>query len=375
LEFKTIKRAGLLNQIKGVRLININLDDLSVFKQYDPDGMLTHLHNMPQLCQQAWQMAMKFGLPENYSEVSNIVIVGMGASAIGGDLVSSLVASEAKLPIIIRRDYNLPVFINGKTLFIASSYSGMTEETLSSFEQALKTDAKKLAITTKGKLKTMAEESHVPIFGFDYKAAPRAALPFSFLPIIAFLQRLGFISDKSADVAETIEVLEKLSSRLNEKITLPQNQAKQLAKRLYGRLPVIYGADILSEVAHRWKTQFNENSKAWAFYEVFPELNHNAVVGYQFPAELANKIMVVPLRSACLTKRIQLRYKITCQLLEQANVSYQIVDAQGSSLLSQIMSLVLFGDYVSYYLAILYRIDPTPVKAIDYLKEQLRNSE
>jgi len=226
-------------------------------------------------------------------------------------------------------------------------------------------------ITTGGKLKIMAEERNVPIFGFDYKAQPRAALAFSFLPILGFLQKLGFISDKSADVTETVNVLQGLSTKINEAVPLSQNPAKQLAQRLYDHLPVIYGAGILSEVAHRWKTQLNENSKAWAFYEVFPELNHNAVVGYQFPTELASKIVVILLRSASLSKRIQLRYQVTCQLLEQAKVGYQIVDGDGTNQLSQMMSLVLLGDYTSYYLAILYKIDPTPVKAIDYLKEQL----
>lgn len=354
---------------------NLNLDDPQVYKQYDPEGMLTHLHKMPQLCEQAWQMAMNFDLPQDHSEISKVVILGMGGSAIGGNLVSNLVTSEAKLPIIIHRDYNLPAFIDSKTLVIASSYSGMTEETLSSFEQALETDSKKLVITTGGKLKIMAEERNVPVFSFDYKAQPRAALAFSLLPILGFLQRLGFINDKSVDVAETVEALEKLSRRINEGVSLSQNPAKQLANRLYGHLPIIYGADILSEVAHRWKTQLNENSKAWAFYEVFPELNHNAVVGYQFPRELASKIVVVLLRSAYLSKRIQLRYQLTCQLLRQAKVSYQIVDGEGTSPLSQMISLVLFGDYVSYYLAILYKIDPSPVKAIDYLKEQLKDSK
>ena len=354
---------------------NPNLDDPQVYKQYDPEGMLIHLHKMPRLYEQAWQMAMNFDLPQDYPKVNKMVILGMGGSVIGGDLVSNLVTSEAKLPIIIHRDYNLPAFIDSKTLVITSSYSGMTEETLSSFEQALETDSKKLVITTGGKLKAIAEERNIPVFSFDYKAQPRAALPFSFLPILGFLQRLGFINDKSADVAETVVALEKLSRRINEGVSLSQNPAKQLANRLYGHLPIIYGADILSEVAHRWKTQLNENSKAWAFYEVFPELNHNAVVGYQFPPELASKIVVVLLRSAYLFKRIQLRYQITCQLLKQAKVSYQIVEGEGTNPLSQMMSLVLFGDYVSYYLAILYKIDPSPVKAIDYLKEQLKDAE
>ncbi len=350
---------------------NINLDDPQVYQQFDPEGMLTCLHEMPRLCQQAWQMAMNFDLPPDYSQIDKAVILGMGGSAMGADLVSSLAATEARLPILIHRDYNLPAFINARTLVIASSYSGMTEETLSSFEQALETKAKKLAITTGGKLKTMAEKRKIPVFSFDYKAQPRAALPFSFLPILGFLQKLGFVNDKSADVAEMVHTLNQLSSKINEGVPSSQNPAKQLAQRLYGHLPVLYGAGIVSEVAHRWKTQFNENSKAWAFYEAFPELNHNAVVGYQFPPELASKIVVVLLRSNLLHQRILLRYRITCQLLEQAKVDYQIVDGEGTSPLSQMMSLVLFGDYVSYYLAILYQIDPSPVKTIDYLKRQL----
>jgi glucose/mannose-6-phosphate isomerase len=352
-------------------MINPNLDDPQLFRQYDPEGMLTHLHMMPQLCQDAWQRAMNFELPPDCAHVDKVVILGMGGSAIGGDLVAGLALSEAKLPIIVRRDYELPSFADAKTLIIASSYSGNTEETLAAFEQALKTEAKKLVITTGGKLKAIAQAKGVPTFGFDYKAQPRAALAYSIMPILCFLQRLSFITDKSKDVTETVSVLQQLSLEIKEDAPQRQNPAKQLASRLYNQLPVIYGAGIVSEVARRWKTQFNENAKAWAFYEVFPELNHNAVVGYQFPAELATKIMVVLLHSTQLPERIKLRYQITCQLLERAGVSYQIIDGNGERPLSQVMSLVLFGDYTSYYLAMLYKTDPSPVKAIDFLKEKL----
>ena len=349
----------------------LSLDDRQLFKRYDREGMLTCLHEMPRLCHQAWQMAMDFNLPPDYARVNKVVILGMGGSAIGGELVSNLALSEAKLPILICRHYHLPAFVDAETLVIASSYSGTTEETMSSFEQALETGAKKLAITTGGKLKTMAEKRNIPVFTFHYKAQPRAALPFMFIPLLCFLQRLGFIGDKSSDVTETVPVLQELSPRIDEDAPLSQNPAKQLATKLYGHLPVIYGAGIVSEVAHRWKTQLNENSKAWAFYEVFPELNHNSVVGYQSPAELAPKIAVVLLRSALLSQRIQLRYQVTCQLLEQAKVDYQIVDGIGTSPLSQVMSLVLFGDYTSYYLAMLNEVDPSPVTAIDFLKGKL----
>ena len=143
--------------------MNVNLDDPQVFKRYDPEDMLARIHDLPWQCEQAWQTAMSFSLPAAYSEVDKVVILGMGGSAIGGDLVSSLAASEAKLPIIVHRDYGLPAFVDASTLVIASSYSGNTEETLSSFEQVLGTEAKKLAITTGGKLKAMAEERNIPV--------------------------------------------------------------------------------------------------------------------------------------------------------------------------------------------------------------------
>jgi len=349
----------------------INLDETQLYPQYDPDGMLARIHEMPWQCRQAWQTALDFPLPADYSQIDKVVILGMGGSAIGGDLVRSLVTAEARLPVIIHRDYGLPAFVDEKTLVIASSYSGNTEETLSAFEQALNLACPKLAITTGGRLREMAELKNVPVTVFDYKAQPRAALGFSFLPVLGFLQRLGFINDTSADVAETARVLEELSGKIDESVPQSRNPAKQLAEKLYGNLVVVYGAGFLAEVAHRWKTQVNENGKAWAFYEVFPELNHNATVGYEFPRELADKIRVVFLESPALNRRVQLRYQVTGELLDRSGIMHESVDSEGSSHLSQMMSLVLFGDYMSYYLALLYRVDPSPVKVIDYLKERL----
>ncbi len=350
---------------------NINLDDQKIYQQNDPDRMLARIKELPMQCRQAWQAAMSFKLPPGYSDVDKVVVLGMGGSAIGGDLVRSLVQSEAKLPVIVHRDYGLPAFVDDRTLVIASSYSGNTEETLSAFEPALKTGAKKLAMTTGGKLQAMAEANDIPVFKIEYKSQPRAALGFSFVPTLGVLQRLGFITDKSKDIAETVQVLERLSAKLDEKSPLSSNPAKQLAQRLYGCLTVIYGAGIAAEAAHRWKTQINENGKAWAFYEVFPELNHNATVGFPLPEEIVRKIRVILLRSPLFNERVKLRYEVTCELLNKAGVAYEFVDSEGKSALSQMVSLVSFGDFTSYYLAILYRVDPSPVEVISYLKDQL----
>ena len=170
----------------------VDLDNLKVYQQADPEGMLARIKELPMQCRQAWQAAMSFKLPSDYAAIDKVVILGMGGSAIGGDLVKSLVMSEAKIPVIIHRDYGLPAFVDEKTLLIASSYSGNTEETLSGFEPALKTKAKKLAMTTGGKLQQMAEANNIPVFKIEYKAQPRAALGFSFIPTLGVMQKLGY---------------------------------------------------------------------------------------------------------------------------------------------------------------------------------------
>jgi glucose/mannose-6-phosphate isomerase len=346
-------------------------DEQKIYPKIDPDDMLARIKELPMQCRLAWESAMDFKLPKDYADIDKVVILGMGGSAIGGDLIKSLVISEAKIPVIVHRDYGLPAFVDEKTLLIASSYSGNTEETLSGFEPALKTKAKKIAMTTGGKLQQMAEANNIPVFKIEYKAQPRAALGFSFIPALGVLQKLGFIKNKSKDVAETVQVLEKLGARMDENALLSGNTAKQIARRLYGCLPVIYGAGIAAEAAHRWKTQLNENSKAWAFYEVFPELNHNATVGFPLPEDVAKKVRVILLRSPLFNPRIKLRYEVTCELLKQAGIAYEFVDSEGTSPLAQMVSLVSIGDYVSYYLAILYRVDPSPVQVISYLKDKL----
>jgi glucose/mannose-6-phosphate isomerase len=352
-------------------MASINLDNAVTYQKLDPDGMLVRIKELPVQCRQAWQSIMNFSLSGDYRNVNKVVILGMGGSAIGGDLVRTLVQVESKVPVIIYRDYGLPAFVDENTLLIASSYSGNTEETLSGFEASLKTGAKKIVMTTGGKLAEMAAANNIPVFKIEYRAQPRAALGHSFLPTLGVMQKLGFIKDKSADVKEAAQVLEKISARLDEKSIIKSNQAKQIAQRLYGCLAVVYGAGIAAEAAHRWKTQINENGKAWSFYEIFPELNHNATVGYPMPKEVAAKIKVVLLRSPTFNRRINLRYDVTCELLKQAGIAYEFVDGEGQSLLSQMMSLVMTGDFVSYYLAILYNVDPSPVKVISYLKGRL----
>jgi len=361
----------------------VNLDDPGIYNQLDPANALAQLHGLPQQCRAAWHKAKDFELPLDFTDIDKVVILGMGGSAIGGDLVRSLPSTAGKPIVFVHRDYDLPAFVDDRTLIIASSYSGNTEETLSCFSWSLERNCKKLVITTGGKLKTLAENANAPVFVIDHISQPRAALGYSFIPLIVFLQKLGLFEDTPLDLVEDttgeveamIEHLESQLWELKEATPTSSNPAKQLATNLHGKIAVIYGAGVLSDVARRWKTQINENSKAWAFHEEFPELNHNAVVGYQFPSEVTSNIYVVLLRCPSLHPRTLIRYRVTSELLQQNGIGHQIVDSQGGTELSQMMSLIFLGDWTSYYLAILYESDPTPVEAIDYLKKRLRDAK
>jgi len=344
----------------------VNLDDLLIYRQLDISGMLEHLRQFPEQCQLAWERVLKFDLPPEYSPIDKVVILGMGGSAIG-----RLALAESKVPVWVHRDYGLPPFVDQNTLVIASSYSGNTEETLSAFTASFKITAKKLVLTTGGKLRELAEKESIPVFIIDYQAPPRAAFPHSFISLVGIFQKLGLLSDKSADLKQALQILNKLSGDLVETTPRLSNPAKQLATRLWRHLVVIYGAEMLSEVAQRWKNQLNENSKTWAIFELFPELNHNAVVGYEFPPEVKERVFVVLLHSALFHPRSQLHYEATAKLIAKSGIGHELVEAVGKTALAQVMSLVLFGDYVSFYLAILNETDPTPLDSIDFVKQYL----
>lgn len=348
-----------------------DLDNPETYQRYDPGGMLLHLHKLPQQCREAWEKAEAYELPCAFKDIDKVVVCGMGGSAIGGDLLSSLAANLGKPIVFVHRGYDLPAFVDSQTLVIASSYSGNTEETLSAFAQAMERNCTKFVITTGGRLRELAQENGIPVFIIDYHSQPRAALGYSFVPLLSLLGKLGLLEDQLANVEAMLQELEGLLDKLAENIPESHNPAKQLARSLFGKLIIIYGAGILAPVAKRWKGQFNENSKALAFYETFPELNHNAVVGYEFPREVAGNTYVILLHSPSLHPRILARYRVTGEILEKAGLEYKIVTALGSDDLTRMMSHVFLGDWVSYYLAMIHETDPTPVRMIDYLKQRL----
>jgi glucose/mannose-6-phosphate isomerase len=293
----------------------------------------------------------------------------MGGSAIGGDLAAALLADELKVPMTVHRDYGLPAYVGRDSLVIASSYSGNTEESLSSFEEAQRRGARVLVLTTGGKIADLARAAKYPVITFSYSAQPRAALGYSLGLVLGALSRLGFVRDLSADVDAALTDLARLEERVHEGART--NDAKKLAIELYGRIIFAYGGGVLGVMARRVKGQWNENAKNWAAFDVLPELNHNAVVGFPFPDIAREALTVLFLRSDRDSPRHKLRFDVTRELLDRASIQHKTLQFSGSSMLSEVLQLTLFTDYVSFYVALLNEADPTPVKSIDYLKERL----
>jgi glucose/mannose-6-phosphate isomerase len=347
------------------------LDDAAARSAFDPGKMGESVGNLPDQCRAAWSEARQLDLPDDYREIERIVVLGMGGSAIAGDVFRLLLARESVVPVLNHRHYDAPPYVNGKTLVIAASYSGNTEETLSAFEKTLSSPAKKLALTTGGKLLATARANGIPVFVFKYKGEPRSAFGYGIMPLLAVAERLGLTQGVATDVEEALSAMEALRSRIGEEVPLTENAAKQLAAKLAGRLAVIYGAELLTEVAHRWKTQFNESSKVWAFYEHLPEANHNAIVSFELPQEVSRLVFVVYLTSPNFHPRVAHHYEFSQRMLGEAGVGFAEVRAEGRSALAQAMTTVLFGDYVSYYLALLNEVDPTPTTPIENLRAWL----
>jgi glucose/mannose-6-phosphate isomerase len=349
----------------------INLDDVTALAELDREGMLGHVAALPGQCGDAWASMRSLELPAGYMQVNKVLIAGMGGSAIGGDLAAAVAASSSAVPILVHRDYELPAYVDDQTLVIGSSYSGNTEETVSAFRAAHERGCPLLAITTGGELARLARQWRMPLVSFDYRSQPRAALGYSFVSLLGVLRALGAVDDLSSDLEEALALLDAQGAELAPDVPLAQNLAKQLAQELHGHLPIVVGVGSLAPVARRWKTQFNENSKGWAYFEVLPEMDHNALSGGHSPVEMAARVRVLFLQSKGSHPRNRLRVDLTRQILEEQGVVCHKVAIPGESPLAQILAAVQWGDYVSCYLAALYGSDPTDIGAIIGLKQKM----
>ena len=348
------------------------LDQPEKFAAIDPQGMLGHIDALPDQLAQAWDHAQEQDLPADFKDVRLIVLTGMGGSAIGGDYLAALVEDLAPVPVLVNRGYSLPAYVQGpEVLVIASSNSGNTEETLAAFDQAQARGVKLMAVSTGGALSEKAQAAGVPLWSFHYESQPRAAFGWSFGLLVGLAHRLGLAGDLSGDVQEAVDLLHQGRKLFGGSVPIHENAPKRYAGQICGRIGVAFGAGLMAPVARRWKGQINENAKNWAEFDILPEENHNGVAGIEFPEKALERLFVFFLQSSYDHPRVAVRHKLTYKLFMQEGIGVDTFTARGGSRLAQLMNATQFGDYLSYYLAILNGADPTPIPPISMLKEGL----
>ncbi|HOB34235.1 MAG: bifunctional phosphoglucose/phosphomannose isomerase [Firmicutes bacterium] len=352
------------------------LNDPSALRRLDTLGSLAATEAYPEQFALGLQLAEKFDLPATYRrDYHEILVLGTGGgSSITGALLTSLFFHRLQQPVIISQGYNIPAFADANTLTVALSHSGNTEEILSAVEQARQRGCPVMAITAGGALGEICRTHGIPhlIVPRDI-GHPRRNLGYLVPPLVLALARLGLVPDISADIREAMALMEELRDQYGVDVPLERNPAKQLAARLRGHIPLIYGSsDHLQAPAWRWKNQFGENSKLLAFYNLVPHLHHDEAVGWDMEPELLQKFFLIMLRDDQLdTPKVSKRKEITVEMLRERLGGVEEVWAQGQSVFARLFSLIYLGDFVSLYAAAVRGIDPTPVAIINLFKEKM----
>jgi glucose/mannose-6-phosphate isomerase len=347
------------------------LDQPDRWTTVDPRSMRALVEKFPEQAESAVQTARNIQLPIP-QKIRSLVVTGLGGSAIGGDLVRSIAGQHLKYPFFVNRDYNLPGFVDDTCLVFACSYSGNTEETLSAYEQAHRAGAAIICVTSGGRLQSLAKRDSFPVLPLPGGLPPRAALAYSLFTLLIAMESLRLIPDQSSAIRETLNLLKELSVEYGVANPEAVNPAKALARSLSGKIVAIYGSNaILDAAAYRWRSQIAENSKNLAFHHVLPEMNHNELVGWLMPQAALKNVGVVLLRDKGDHPQVQRRFDLTREIINGKPGTLQEVWSRGESVLARVLSIILLGDFVSLYLALLNDIDPSPVQVIDYLKQKL----
>jgi glucose/mannose-6-phosphate isomerase len=344
------------------------LDDVEEIGRIDKSNMLSFSVQAPKHYHKAAEISEKIAV--NYPKPDNIIVAGMGGSAIGGELLKDYARSQAPVPIEASKDYTLPAYADSKTLVLVVSYSGDTEESLSAFLDAQRRKCMVYCVTSGGSLLEFAEKLNVPHLHIPAGMPPRAASPYLLVPQLVLLEKMGLVSRVSEGLRDASRNLEKISRENAPEKPAESNPAKLLASRINGTVPVVYGFGIYRGVAQRWKQQFNENAKVPAKWEVFPELDHNEIVGWEKAGSLNRHFSTVFLRDKNEPIEVRSRIEITKTLMPKDSKQFEVW-SQGKTTLAKMLSTILVGDFTSVYLAVLRNVDPTPVQTIVTLKQKL----
>jgi glucose/mannose-6-phosphate isomerase len=353
------------------------LEDRQLIKKLDPSGALASAKSLADQVKQVWQEKDQVVFEsEKIKSISNIVVAGMGGSALGADVVLNLFKDILPVPMLISRDYQLPDFIDQNTLVILSSYSGDTEEVLACAEAAKSKKAQIAVISAGGKLTTFAKENQYPNFLIEAKhnpsGQPRMAIGYSIMAFIVILSAANLLKFEEKQLLEILDVINLITEECGPEIEQEKNRAKLLAFLTLERRPILVGAEFLEGALHVASNQFNENAKIFADYKIIPEINHHLLEGLDFPKSNPLNHFFIFFQSKLYHPRNQKRLSLTKELLEKKGIDGTMVNLESENKITQVFELISLTPFANLYLAFLENIDPCPIKSVDWFKAQLK---
>ncbi len=353
------------------------LDNLQEIKKLDKSNLLGSVQQLGLQLKQTKEELADLKIPESYREVENIVVNGMGGSRLGARVAQRLFEDTLKVPIYPIGYYDLPTFVNEKTLLILSSYSGNTEEIINTVNEAFKRRAKILVYAQGGKLTEIAKEKKLlGYYGFIPKYnpsnQPRMSIGYQILGISLLLAKCGLLKIESKEIDKLIDFIIEVKKRHDVNVLAKENLAKKTAARFREKIPVFVGAEHLMGALHVVRNQFNENSKQFNVYFEIPELNHHLLEGMQFPQDNPQNMVFFFVKSNLYHPRNQKRIEITKKVLDGYKIKHQEISLIGKTKMAQVFELIQFGSFITFYLSILSHIDPTPIPWVDFFKKELK---
>ncbi|MCX7610034.1 MAG: bifunctional phosphoglucose/phosphomannose isomerase [Ignavibacterium sp.] len=301
-------------------------------------------------------------------EINNIIISGLGGSAIAGDLIKNFLKDELRIPLIVNRNYTLPIFANEKTLVICSSYSGNTEETLSAYNDALQRKCKIICLSTGGELEKLAFKNNIPFIQLKRGFQPRYALGQSFASVLSVFSKLKLVQNQEDILWEIITLWKKRADEYSKE----NNPAFNIAESLLGFIPIIYSvSDFNNSIGMRFKAQLNENSKLHCFHNELPEMNHNEIIGWESHKQKNLCAKVIYILDDQIHPQIKRRFEIISDMIKSSDVEIITLKSSEENFKMRLMDLIYLTDWVSYYLAVLRGFDPSEIDFIHSLKNKL----
>lgn len=352
------------------------LDSRSEIAALDVMNALGSIEQLGSQVQQIWEDSKSLQFDDSYKQIRNVVVAGMGGSALGTHVIQTVFKDELHIPVLVVPDYELPSFVNSETLVIASSYSGTTEETLAAVEDAKKKGAKIAGITSGGKLAEFLRANNYPAIVFDTAFnpcnSPRMALGYSVFGQIALFAQAGLLKITEVEYKAVLETIANAHLQMGADVKQDTNVAKILAFEIFSRIPIVMVAEHLEGVAHVFANQLNENAKTYSEYRVVPELNHHLMEGLQFPSSNDTNLLFISIHSQLYVQSNQRRMDLTQQVLEKNKIEFREHTLTSVTKIEQAFELLVLASYTSFYLALLHNQNPTPNPWVDWFKAELK---